>query len=175
MILAVDPGLSGAFAFYDGTALSVRDMPTYTAVAGVRKTNRKFIDEAGVLRTLSSVRLVAEILVMEQVGGIPGQSAPAAFTFGYGVGVVLTAARCAGYRIERVAPATWKSALKVPADKRASRARASEMLPSHSGLWQRQKDDGRAEAAMLALYGWQVFGDLDQTSPGRKTTHTKET
>jgi hypothetical protein len=158
MILAVDPGLSGAFAYYDGTALAVRDMPTYTAKAGARQTDRRFIDEAGVLRLLSSTRLAADILVMEQVGGIPGQSAPAAFTFGYGVGFVLGVARQIGYRIERVSPATWKSALRVPADKRAARARASELLPAYSDLWPLQKHDGRAESAMLALYGFQVFG-----------------
>ena len=160
MILACDPGLSGALAVYDGKSLDVRDMPTFTAKAGARQTDRKFIDEANAVRMIQNCRRGASIFLIEQVGGIPGQSAPAAFTFGYGVGVVLTAARCAGYRIERVAPATWKSALKVPADKRAARARASELLPAYSGLWARQKDDGRAEAAMLALYGWQVFGSL---------------
>lgn len=167
MILACDPGLKGAFAFYDGTALSVRDMPTFTQKAGARKTDRPFIDGARVanlVRSVQRAQLSAHgdplVMVMEQVGGIPGQSAPAAFTFGCGVGMVLGAAHAFQMRIERVAPTTWKSALRVPADKRAARARASELLPAYSDLWPLQKHEGRAEAAMIALYGWQVFGRM---------------
>lgn len=160
MILAVDPGLSGAFAYYDGTALSIRDMPTYVAKAGARRTDRRFIDEGATVNMVRSCALHAKILVIEQVGGIPGQSASSAFVFGRGVGIIIGAAHAFGLRIEVVAPATWKSALRVPADKRASRARASELLPAYSDQWTRQRDDGRAESAMIALWGWQVFGDL---------------
>lgn len=162
MILAVDPGIHGALAYYDGVALSVRGMPTYTIKAGKRQTDRPRIDEARLVSMLRSAKLNAQVLVIEQVGGIPGQSAPAAFTFGHGVGVVIGAAVALGYRIERVAPSQWKSALRVPADKRASRARASELLPAYSDLWPLQKHDGVAEAAMIALWGWQVFGRLEK-------------
>jgi crossover junction endodeoxyribonuclease RuvC len=160
VILACDPGINGAFAYYDGTALSIRDMPTYVAKAGARRTDRRFIDEAAAVNLVRSASLDARILVIEQVGGIPGQGASSAFVFGRGVGLIIGAAHAFGLRIEQVPPATWKSALRVPADKRASRARASELLPSYSHLWPLQKHDGRAEASMIALYGWQIFGDL---------------
>lgn len=160
MILGVDPGLSGAFAYYDGTALSVRDMPTYVAKAGARRTDRKFIDEGGIVKLLATAKVRARILVIEEVGGIPGQSASSAFVFGRGVGVIIGAAMAMGYRIERVAPGAWKSALRVPADKRAARARASELLPGYREFWPLQKFEGRAEASMIALYGHQIFGEL---------------
>jgi hypothetical protein len=41
----------------------------------------------------------------------------------------------------------------VKGDKDVSRQRASALLPRHSGLWLRKKDDGRAEAALIAYYG----------------------
>lgn len=160
MILAVDPGIKGAFAYYDGVALSIRDMPTYTAKAGARRTDRAFIDEGAVVNLVRTVALHARILVIEQVGGIPGQSASSAFVFGRGVGVIIGAAHAFGLRIEQVSPATWKSALRVPADKQASRARASELLPAYSDQWPLQKHEGRAEASMIALWGHQVFGKL---------------
>jgi crossover junction endodeoxyribonuclease RuvC len=47
----------------------------------------------------------------------------------------------------------WKRALGVKGDKDVSRQRASALLPRHSGLWLRKKDDGRAEAALIAYYG----------------------
>ena len=57
-----------------------------------------------------------------------------------------------------VAPLKWKRALGVPADKDGARARASQLLPAHAGLWCRVKDDGRAEAALIAYYGVTVLG-----------------
>lgn len=160
MILAVDPGISGALARYDGQHLSILDMPTFVAKAGKRQVDRRFINEPELVRLVQMCGMECDWLIMEQVGGIPAQSASSAFTFGRGVGVIVGAAIGIGIRREEVHPATWKSALRVPADKRAARVRASELLPAYSGLWPLQKHDGRAEAAMIALWGWQVKGAL---------------
>ena len=159
-ILAIDPGFSGALARYDGEHLSVIDMPTYVRAAGKRQVDRRFIDEPELVRLVQMFAMECDWLIIEAVGGIPSQSAPSAFTFGRGVGVIIGAAIGIGIRREEVHPSAWKSALRVPADKRAARARASELLPAYSGLWTRQKDDGRAESAMLALWGWQVKGAM---------------
>ena len=149
MILAVDPGLGGALCLFDkGRVLQIRDMPIYQT----GKTNRRTIAVHAVCVLVAGLALGDPMFVIEDVHGSPGQSAPAAFTFGLGVGVLLAAATAEGLRIERVAPSVWKRALRVPADKRASRARATELLPAASEHWPLQKHDGRAEASMLALY-----------------------
>lgn len=160
MILAVDPGINGALALYDGRELQLVDMPTYVKPAGKRQIDRRFIDEPQLVRIVMGWGLLADWLVMEQVGGIPGQSASSAFTFGRGVGIVIAAAIACGLKREEVASSQWKSALKVPADKRGARARASELLPAWSNLWPLQKHDGRAECALIGLYGWQTKGSL---------------
>lgn len=150
--LACDPGLSGAFAMLDdplGPALVI-DMPMTLYAAGGKEKRR--LDVYGLLPVLRACANPGRRLIIEDVHGAPGQSGPAAFTFGYGVGCVVMAAIAEGYAIERIAPAVWKRALRVPTDKRASRARASELLPASAHLWPLQKHDGRAEAAMIALY-----------------------
>lgn len=156
MIFACDPGLSGAFTLMrpTGAIVWVADMPTYTKTVG--RVDRRFIAEADVLSLVQEAFMLhnAHTFVIEEVGGAPGQSAPAAFTFGYGAGIVSMAARATGMAIESVRPQEWKSALRVPKDKRASRARATELMPVHAELWPLKKHDGRAESAMLAL--WQV-------------------
>ncbi len=43
--------------------------------------------------------------------------------------------------------------MKLSADKDASRAMACRLFPRHSALFARKKDDGRSEAALLAMYG----------------------
>lgn len=153
MILAADPGLSGAFALYGGDTLEVRAMPTVKRV--VAGKDRNVIDDHGVLDFVLGLAMLEPIrvFIIENVHGIKGQSASASFNFGYGFGVICTAGRAAGLPIEFVAPATWKGAMKAPKDKTASRSRASDLLPQFAHLWPRAGDDGKAEAAMLALYG----------------------
>lgn len=155
MIVACDPGLSGALALWDWSTgrLDIARMPIQHRQIAGRKL-RTVIDEGEVLSTLQAFAAMgATHLFIEAVGGLPGQSAPAAFNFGHGYGAVRMAALAAGLALEAIPPAVWKQALKVPKDKRAARNRASEMIPTHKHLWGMAKDDGLAEAALLALYG----------------------
>lgn len=168
MIVACDPGISGALALNDWATgrLDVIRMPTQTRQIAGRKL-RQVIDEGEVISTLAMFAgMGATHLFIEAVGGLPGQSAPAAFNFGQGYGTVRVAAMCAGLIIEAVPPAVWKAALKVPKDKHAARQRASEMIPTHRHLWSMAKDDGLAEAALLSLYGqrW-IEGTFTKRTP----------
>jgi len=154
-IIAVDPGISGAICFNDWTTgqFEVVRMPVHTRQVARNKT-RTAIDEGEVLSTLQMFAAIgATHLFIEQVGGMPGQSAPAAFVFGQGYGLVRGCALACGLAIEAIPPVVWKSALKVPKDKKAARQRASEMLPMFRHLWSMAKDDGAAEASLMALYG----------------------
>lgn len=155
MILAADPGLSGGLATYDAASgdLTVKAMPT-TPKARKGKPPLQVLDEGALLNLFASWALHGvEVFYVEAVGGRPGQSGSAAFNFGQGYGALRMAALAAGMRIETVPPATWKTAMKAPKDKTASRHRASELFPKHAGLWPLKKHDGLAEAAMLAMYG----------------------
>ena len=46
----------------------------------------------------------------------------------------------------------WKAALNLSSAKSASREQASLTFPDDAAQWARVKDDGRAEAALLAWY-----------------------
>jgi len=80
------------------------------------------------------------------------------FTFGRGLGIVEGVALGAGIPVRWVSPAKWKRALGLSADKGASRRRAIELWPAQSAMFARVKDDGRAEAALIA-YWWLHFGE----------------
>jgi hypothetical protein len=157
-ILGVDPGLYGAIAQYDTVRgrLDVFDMPTQRG-----RHDRDIIDEAELLALMTSARdCGVTVAFIEEVGGIPGQSAPAAFNFGCGYGLLRMAARAAGIALEPVPPRSWKAAMRVPADKRAAVARASELIPTHTALWSggnKKRNEGRAEAALIVLYGERVL------------------
>lgn len=156
MILTCDPGLTGAFAAYDPVSswLTVVDMPVFER--STSRGTRTAVDEGRVIELLRAwANMGAEELIIELVSGMPGQSAPAAFNFGYGVGVVRTAALSAGLAIREVAPLVWKRAMRLPSGPKKSaavRAVAADLLPAWRHLWPLQKHDGRAEAALLAVY-----------------------
>lgn len=161
MILGIDPGLDGAFALL-GEALAVRQMPTVLRAVSGKPKPRRFIDRTACVELLKGFRLLgAETFVVERVMGVEGQSVHGAFMFGHGAGGITYAAEALGYRVEEVPPATWKTALRVPSDKKLAVARADALLPAWVNLWtggSLPARSGRAEAALIALYGQQVFG-----------------
>lgn len=163
ILVACDPGLQGAFCFDDAKsgAFDVYDMPTLEKPLAKRsKKTRTIYNIAEVYALLDMFKgLGATHFVIEDVNGRPGQSASAAFSFGFGCGALRGIAFGLGYSVEPVAPSVWKAEMKCPSDNsKVIRARANELLPHHSHLWPLQKHDGRAEAAMLALWGERKLG-----------------
>jgi Holliday junction resolvasome RuvABC endonuclease subunit len=159
--IGVDPGLSGALALLrsDGAALVVVDMPTLELKKA--KGAKRYIDYAALTQIVQCWSLVLgdngakPVCVVELVGSMPGQGIASAFDFGRSFGAALTACHGASLRVEQVTPAVWKRAVGIPtgAGKDQSRARAMNLFPNHAGLFARAKDDGRADAALLAWYG----------------------
>jgi crossover junction endodeoxyribonuclease RuvC len=152
-ILGIDPGKTGALALYTPAtgALDVEDVPTLTIRSG--RSKRLVVDHYALARIVDTWAPLNPTVWLEQVGTRPGEGAVGAFDFGRTYGLLLGIAAAHFLRIELVTPATWKAALKVKGDKDVSRQRASTLLPRHSGKWPMVKHDGRAEAALIALYG----------------------
>lgn len=146
-VLGVDPGCYGALGLVeDGQFVAVDDMPIVKIRRG--KTDKAEVDGHRLAAVIKAHR--ADILIVEQVGGMTGQSASAAFNFGRAAGAVEYTGTALGLRVERVAPITWKKALKVNPGKDGSRFMAMRLWPAMAHLFARKKDDGRAEAALIA-------------------------
>lgn len=164
MIIGVDPGLQGAMGYIVNDIRGVSDIPTtYRKMSN--GSDRKIIDDQMVANMMANAARNADrlidtnrVMIIEDVHGMPGQSGPAAFTFGYGVGIITGIALAHGFRVERVHPARWKAVLGLKADKDEARAMAQELWPELAHLFTRKKDDGRAEAMLITYYGQQVFG-----------------
>lgn len=155
-ILAIDPGLSGALAFYDGVGLEVHDLPVHA----VKKHTR--LDLAALAMRLRVVELYREPedAVVEKVGSMPLQGTGSAFNFGFTTGAIHGILVASGYTVHTVTPQQWKFGVGLQAipgqdqkaRKNASRARAIELFPEYAHLFARVKDDGRAEAALMAWW-----------------------
>lgn len=153
-ILGVDPGASGALAFLreDGVLETIIDMPTVTVKVGNTERNR--VSAALLVSTLLPYKDKVSLAVIEKVGGITQQSASASFTFGYACGIVEGVLAGLEFPITLVTPQAWKKRMSLgSADKGLARQMAMRFWPAQADLFKRVKDDGRAEAALMAKYG----------------------
>lgn len=164
IVVGVDPGLHGAIAVYDAAKdklLRLVDVPSYSTL--VSNKVRTKLDVSGLLHEVGFIRLeyAPALVVMEQVGGRPKQSASGGFSFGWVAGAIYTAFIGFRFRVEPVTPPVWKKAMRAPKLDKAIGARADELFPNHKELWRGPRGavlHDRAEAAMLAKYGAERFG-----------------
>jgi crossover junction endodeoxyribonuclease RuvC len=149
-MIGIDPGAGGALALVAGPGrlLAVVDMPTILTDGGKRRIDVKELSR--LVREMGAVDGAA----VELVGPMPRDGRAGAFWFGKAAGLVEGVLAGHGIETRLVPPQTWKRRLDVSKDKNAARARASQLFPSSAGEWKRVKDDGRAEAAMIGLWGW---------------------
>ena len=152
LVCGIDPGLHGAIAFYRPAAneLQIKDIPTHELTVNGKK--RLHLDKH-FLRSIMLDMMVPCRAFVEDVHSMPKQGVASSFKFGFVAGAIQQAVVDAGFELVLVQPQVWKRRFNLSSDKDASRARASELLPAHAHLWPLKKHDGRAEAALLALYG----------------------
>lgn len=155
LFVGIDPGLDGAIAFlnHDATELKVYDMPTL--ITGT--TGKRTVDAHALVVMLTNAATYIDHIFVELVSARPGQGVVSMFNFGVSCGVVKAAVAATRKPSTMVTPLKWKKAMGVPAAKDGAIARATQLMPHHAKNWTRKKDDGRAEAALLALYGLNTF------------------
>lgn len=151
--LGIDPGLAGALALYVPSSglVRVEDVPTHQLTRNGKA--KREIDYHGLARLVDDMAKGAGTrIVIEQVSSMPGQGVSSVFAFGKAYGVLIGIAASTFCPIEFVTPAVWKRAMGVTASKDGSRAKASMLFPASSASWARVKDDGRAEALLIAAW-----------------------
>lgn len=155
-ILGIDPGLEGALCLLDTetNAVEIIDMPTLKLKVG--KGSKNVIDPFALGAWVDGRNKNGiDQAWLERVSSSSQMGVTSAFTFGEGYGIVRGVLAANFIPTERVTPASWKAALKVPAEKDGAIARASEMFPRDIHHWPLKKHDGRAEARLIAHYGAQ--------------------
>lgn len=166
LTLAIDPGLTGAFALLapTGDVIAVEDLPV------VRDGTLAWIDGDRLMSRLLELRNgVAVTAIVERVHAMPKNGSQAAFSQGCTLGSIVATLQIAHVRIEFVAPSVWKRDLgltfgkqtKDGARKRASLDKARLLYPG--APLDRQKDHGRAEALLLAHWHQQRRERVDST------------
>lgn len=151
IILGIDPGLSGALAFLDTETniVAVEDMPTVTVIRN-KKEKREVSPQ---LIAAAIIKRHVDAAYLERVNAMTGQGVSSVFSFGRSAGVIEGILAAFDIPTTLVLPLTWQRAMDVRGGKDASRERAMQLFPASAELFQRKKDDGRADAALIAKYG----------------------
>jgi crossover junction endodeoxyribonuclease RuvC len=155
VILGVDCGLSGALTFLNTSGgATIRDMPTFEIKRG--KGKRHDLDGHALYQIIKTAQ--PDHAFVERPQARPKQSSYATGIFFQTYGEVRGILIACSIPFTIVEPHAWKKNLAVPAEKDGARARASQLMPTLATQWPLKKHHGRAEAALLSLYGARTLG-----------------
>ncbi len=84
---------------------------------------------------------------------MPKQGVSSTFKLGYAYGQIVATAALSGIPYTLVTPVKWKRSMNLPKDKDSARRMAIQWFPDLSKRLSRKKDEHRAEALLIALYG----------------------
>ena len=151
-ILGIDPGMGGALAIYSTKGfICVHDIP---------KSIDSGIDAVALAALVDRLNRAYPGItaVVERVSSMPRQKG--VFAFGLSTGIIHGCLASAGIPFELVSPSIWKAKMgltKYPdetyaANKTRARALATQLFPALAPQFKRVKDDGRAEALLIAVY-----------------------
>ena len=145
MILGIDPGACGAVAIMsdNGYLIDLHDLPHIEGHG---------LSEAILAEILREVDDCKHAFI-ERVSAMPKQGVASTFKLGVNYGAIRGVCAALGISYSLVTPGKWKRDMGLKADKNQARARAAQLWPGAAAQFARKKDDGRAEAALIALWG----------------------
>lgn len=160
LTIGIDPGLSGAIAVLNegGDVERVADLPV------IRDGRLSWIDGQGLQGFLIETLYGRHAAVfVERVTAMPKQGIASAFNFGVGFGSILSVLQARHLPINLVTPGVWKAAFALggkakgpTAAKHAALDKARLLFPTAE--LSLCKHEGRAEALLLARWGWERHG-----------------
>ena len=149
IVIAIDPGLSGAIAvFIDDVLSAVIDTPTHELTRN-GKTKRQ-ISASGLAAIFRDYK--PDHVVVEKVSAMPGQGVTSMFSFGRSFGLIEGIVGAFEIPATYVMPSVWTKGIGRGQGKDASRARACELYPVWEKSFARVKDDGRADAVLIGAW-----------------------
>jgi crossover junction endodeoxyribonuclease RuvC len=151
-ILGIDPGVRGGLAVITiatttmVTLIDAIDIPT----VGIKAKER--VDVQAIRTWIMAHR--PQHAFIERAQAMPKQGASSGFKYGRATGAIEAVITCCEVPLTIVEPSVWKKFHHLHGgDKEGARQRALQLFPTAHAALARKRDHGRAEAALIALYG----------------------
>lgn len=145
-IVGVDPGLTGALCLYntEKELIFIEDMPVVDGRIDAHAFWKIFVRW--------SQKRVVDLAAVEVQQAFPKQGVSSSFRTGMNYGIILGVLAAHFIPVVFPSPSKWTADLKVGRDKDKHRRLVMETWPRSAGLFARKKDDGRADAALIARW-----------------------
>lgn len=144
VILAIDPGKSGAVCRLDGENI---------------EAYRDFKELPDIANAIQKLSFGVTHLIMEAVHAMPGQGVVSMFSFGRSAGVAdgAMAICCPELRPDYVTPQKWQGHFRLQfgiqkGEPFCSRTLALRLFPSKTELFKRKLDHNTADAVLMAVW-----------------------
>ena len=177
VFVGIDPGNQGAIAFYrpHDNALHIYNMPTKAVpipasqqrTSFLRNIKNKRVMDIGAtaeifIRYHKHIHLavIEDVTAMTYVSkdvGRRGQGAASSFKFGKSAGALFGILATLKIPTLAVRPVTWKLQMGLSADKKLSLRKAIDIFPLHKHKFEKFRDEGKAEASLLAWLGYETL------------------
>ena len=153
--LGVDPGIQGAIAVLaDGEPVKFIDMPIYQRHPKGNEVD-PFALTAIIRGVMQQHRGAFYSACLERVATRPTDSRVNNQNIGEGFGIVKGVLGALGIRWCDVGPQEWKKYFAlIGTEKDVARLYAMQRFPCMAQCLSRKKDNGRADAALIALWAW---------------------
>lgn len=149
LYLGIDPGFSGAWGLIDHHG-------QYRACGDMHHTDKYLLTQFVFEEIVDALHGDDHEVVVETVHSMPKQGVASSFKFGVAYGGAVALAERLNSAWHMVTPQVWKRALKLDSDKQKSLALARQLWPE--APLKRQKDNGRAEALLMAYWLRKEYG-----------------
>ncbi|UOF83053.1 holliday junction resolvasome [Caudoviricetes sp.] len=158
-ILGIDPGLKGALALLNTTigvnkrtntsnAVKTFDIPIH------RLRNKDHVDTYQLAMWIDAHSKDIDFVVIEDVSSMPNQGVVSMFRFGEVKGILTGIVSSYYLPLFFIKPSVWKMSLGLSKDKDHARQLASKLYPHSSNQWPLKKHADRAEALLIAHFGF---------------------
>jgi crossover junction endodeoxyribonuclease RuvC len=156
IVLGIDPGKSGGWALVNnGDLIGFGLMPTVDVPKGRGKA--KILSPHLLVQALSFGPFAPDHAYIEEVHSMPKQGVASSFDFGKSFGIAIGVVAAMGYPTTFIRPQQWRkvSGIKATGDVKAgSQARALDLWPVSAAVFEKKKNEGIWEAALIARAGY---------------------
>lgn len=155
VFIGIDPGLHGAVAVIDTDTLRTRVFPHGGEISGIASAVREALAWCAVTTEEDLQEVIA---LLEDVHSMPKQGVSTTFKFGQAFGVSIGALSAFGVPFDFVTPAKWKATILGSGkhEKADSLEKARQLFPQCADMLKFNKQDGNAEALLIAEYGRRI-------------------
>lgn len=143
MYMGIDPGFSGAWGLIDHHG-------KYQSCGDMLHNDKHILSRAVIAEMSQAVDRQDVQIIVEAVHSMPRQGVSTTFKFGMAYGAAIAIAERFNCPWHLVTPQKWKKLLNLDSDKNNSLELARSLWPN--APLSRKKDNGRAEALLLAEY-----------------------